>query len=253
MTLIKTFTCVSVLFYFVGVGSTYAQVVDSSTPLENVNATTDYEPVFVPELFATSITIDDDDDYPVEPNMQEVEFLKLPEVASVSERVERLVQGIIVDVPPEYDHYGYEIRRYMAGVGHPKIHNDKDEDYLIEQIKNIRKAKVIAQFWRKHLENEISELQAEVNETGVSFATKTAYKQNSITVKTFMISLNAWIDSNEALLMYIFDNPGIFDLYYPEIIFVKPNLRIDYFNLAIKRAQKLKEIREYLPFAMMVY
>lgn len=247
MTLTKTFTCFLsfALLAFISIAQAQEK--------KDVAATTDYEPVFMPELFATSITIDDDNEYPVEPNLQEVEFLKLPPVNSTAERVERLVQGIIVDVPPEFDHYGYEIRRYMASVGHPKIHNDDNEDFLIEQIKNVRKAKVIADYWRTHLEEEMTELEGLVNQNEVSFATKTAYKQNAIVVRTFLISLISWLDANEVLLMYVFDNPGVFDLYYPEIIFIKPALRIDYFNYATNRAQKLKEIRAYQPFAMMVY
>ncbi len=218
-----------------------------------IDAGSDYEAVFMPQLFATSVTIDDDDEYPIEPNIQGVDFLKLPSVSSLDERVERLVQGISVDIPPEYDHYGYEIRRYMAHVGHPKIHQDGEDDFLIEQIKNVRKASVIAKYWKKHIEGEISEMKELVEKEGIPFSTKTAYKQNAVTVKTFLISLVSWIDANERLLMYVFDNPGVYEVYYPEIIFVKPTLRIEYFNLVTHRAQKLKEMQVYQPFAIMVY
>ncbi len=213
----------------------------------------DYEEVFMPELFPTSVTIDSDEEPPKEPNLYKVEFLEMPSLNSLDERINRLIQGISMDIAPEYDHYGYEIRRYMARVGNTKVLEQGQDEYLIEQIKNTRKARVIAEYWKKHLEKEMDEIQTLLQGEGVSFSTKTAFKQNTNTVNTFLISLMAWIDANENVLMNVFDHPGVHDLIYPEVFFAKPHLRIEYYNLMAARAQKLKDITEYRPFALMVY
>ncbi len=220
---------------------------------DTIKADTDYEEVYMPELFPTSIIIDNDSERPKEPSLPKVEYIKIPELNSIEERIDRLVQGITMDIPPEYDHYGYELRRYMARVGNVEVLKDGQDELLIENIKNVRKARVIAEYWKKHLEKELSELEPLVAEAGVSFSARTAFKQNTSTVRSFLISLSAWVDANEKVLMNIFDNPGIYDLSYPEVVFVKPILRIEYFNLMTTRAQKLKDIREYAPFAFMVY
>lgn len=219
------------------------------------DADTDYEEVFMPQLFSTSVTIDDDELPQDEPNIQQVDFLKLPELTSLEERIDRLIHGILTTIPPEYDHYGHEIRRYMADVGNPKIYQDGEDEFLIQRIKNVRKAAVIVKYWKEYLLSEIDDIEKEIEKenAGILFSTKTAFKQNQTTVKTFLLSLNAWVDANEKLLMNVFDNPGIYEVYYPEIIFVKPIKRVDYYNAASLQSQKLKDIRAYPPFAMMVY
>src|SRR4051812_43914435 len=48
---------------------------------------------------------------PIEPNFIPVKFLKTTPPKTLQERIDRLVEGIKIDTPPEYDYYGYEIRR----------------------------------------------------------------------------------------------------------------------------------------------
>ncbi len=220
---------------------------------EKLKVDAGYGHVVMPELFSNSVLIDDDEEPPVEPNIIKVKFLKLPEISGIKERVDRLVQGIDIDLPPEYDHYGYEIRRYMASVGNLKIF--EDDDFLIEQIKNTRKAKVIAEYWKKHINEEIKELDKIVLEDdNISFSVRTAFKQNKVTTRAFLISLEAWIEKNEDFLMVILENPSsMYEVLYPEIIIKDDKLRNDFFNKLNVKQVKLKEIREYQPFAMMVY
>jgi len=68
-----------------------------------------------------------------------------------------------------------------------------------------------------------------------------------------MIDAQGWIDSNERLLMNIWDTQGYVQVEYPEIIFIRPGERIDFFNLFQTRQFKLREIKKYQSFAMMVY
>ncbi len=215
-----------------------------------------YDPVVMPKRVGSIIVIDNDEEQPKEPTLAEVKFLKLPPQNSIKEKVDRLIWGIRKGIRPEYDHYGHEIRRYMAGTTNIKIF--EDEEYLIEQIKNVRKAKIIASYWADQVEEKISTIEGEMEVIvgegkNVEFASKTAFKQNKLTSRKFIISLRAWIDANERLLMLIYENPNQYGVHYPEINIVTSEVRSDAYNLILVKQTKLKEIRNYKTFEMMVH
>ncbi len=241
------------LILFIAVIAILAPQMSWARPAKQEMNDSGYEEVVMPELFDSSTTIDNDEEPPLEPNIGEVKFLKMPPVNGVQGRVDRLVEGITRDVPPEYDHYGYEIRRYMSRVGNTKIFTD--EEYLKDQIKNVRKASVIADYWRNFLDKEIAELDEIIDSESesVAFSTRTSFKQNRTTVSTFLISLKSWIDSNEHLLLHVFDNPGEFEVMYPEIMISQNSENIEFYNRSLVKQTKLKEIKAYGPFAMMAY
>ena len=228
--------------------NTYAQLKS-----ELLSADSGYERVVMPELFSTSILIDDNDEPPTEPNIAKVKFLRLPALNATSERVGRLIQGIKKDIPPEYDHYGHEIRRYMKGVGNIKIF--EDEEYLIKQIKNVNKAQIIADYWQKHLDDEVAKISKIMEDPdSVSFAVRTAFKQNKITTVIFISSLKAWLEANRNVLMTILkDKSDSYEVYYPEIIITSAILKTELYNSLVIRQNKLIEIRDYQLFSMMVY
>ncbi len=217
-----------------------------------LNASGSYEEVFMPVMSSNSIIIDDDDIPPNEPNLSKTKFFKYPPVSSLGERVERLIYGIKVDVKPELDHYGYEIRRYMAHVGNMRIY--EDNEFLNEQMVNVKKSRVILDFWRKHLEKEIKEIESIIdNDSSIELRVRTTFKQNKFAVQTFLNILSSWIDSNERLLQAVKKEPNIYEVKYPELEIVIPTSRVNFFNLYSKRQAKLKDLRKYNPFAMMVY
>lgn len=211
-----------------------------------------YEGVVEPKLTNTSVIVDDDERPPLEPNIAPTRFLKYPPVISLRERVDRLVYGISTDISPEYDHYGYEIRRYMSTVGNLKIF--EDPEYLTEQIKNARKASVIAEYWKKSISKDIQEIQEIMDtDSSVDLRVRTAFKQNKVTAQTFLISLKSWIDANERVLLVVHKNSNIYEVEYPEILIVIPATRIEFYNLYATKQAKLKDIQQYQPFALMVY
>lgn len=215
-----------------------------------------YDPVVMPKRMGTVIVIDNDEEQPKEPTLAEVKFLKLPPQNSIKEKADRLIWGIRKGIRPEYDHYGHEIRRYMAGTFNVKIF--EDEEYLVEQINNTRKAKIIATYWGAQIEEKITDIENEIDMAAkegknVEFASKTAFKQNKLTSRKFIISLRAWIDANERLLMLIYENPNQYSIQYPEINIVTSDVRSDAYNLILVKQTKLKEIRNYKTFEMMVY
>lgn len=224
---------------------------NKSVPLKTDPAAS-YDPVVMPTLTSTSIILDDDGTPPSAPNIGQVKFLKMPKLNSIEEQVDRLVQGISLDVQPEYDHFGYEIRRYMSRVGDPEIY--EDGQFLIDQIKNVRKANVIAEYWGKHIEKEIADIEEKMkNQKGISRATKTAFRQNKIKARSFMVALKAWIKSNEEFLMVLYDNPRSYSLDYPDLNVSNARIRTDIYNKLLIKRTRLEGIKKYMGFAMMAY
>ncbi len=210
-----------------------------------------YDAVYMPELRELVVTIDGDDLPPNEPNIVPVKFQEDKPPRGIMERIQRLTLGISTDTPPEFDVYGYEIRRYMASVGNAKIYYD--DEFLVEQLKNAKKARIIASFWQKHLQTEIEEIENIIEEKDSTSSVRTAIKQARLETRSFIIDLQGWIDSNERLLTHILDMQGYIQFEYPEVIFIRPNERVEFFNRFQARQYKLKEIKKYQPFAMMVY
>lgn len=216
------------------------------------NGATSGTALVMPELRSTSVLLDDDNILPIEPNIGVVVYKRRKPLTSIKERVDRLVQGINQNIPPEFDHYGYEIRRYMSRSINIEIF--EDDEYLKDQIRNVRKAAIVSKYWKKYLEGEVLKIENIISEDEtISSGIRTAFKQNKATVKTFSVSLRSWIDSNERLLMHVFHNPDTFEVYYPEIIIVSPQANVKFYNLSMIKQTKLKDVRAYRPFNMMVY
>lgn len=245
---LKLFVALLTLILCLHPQNAHAQQLDEQFHL---NPDASFEPPVRPELLSTSILVDNDEIVPVEPNIGEVKFLKYPPVNSIEERVDRLVQGVKQSIPPEYDHYGYEIRRYMAYVGNLKIY--EDDDFLIEQIKNVRKAKIIAEYWEKALNQEIKELEEILSQDDASLSARTVLRQNKATLRTFIVVLKSWIEANERLLMFNFDNPRTFVVEYPEIIISDAKSRIAFYNLMAFKQVKLEELQRFGPWEIMVH
>lgn len=210
--------------------------------------------VFEPQLKDTSVVIADSPDIPPEPNIIETPFYNAPDAEFVEQRIDKLLQGITVDIPPEYDHYGYEIRRYMAHIGNPAIYDHPER--LKEEILNVKKARVIVTYWQKELDKEIDGIQKIIDEKGVNFPAPalTAFKQNKATVRSFMVTLQGWVDANDRFLTKAYEQHNYYQNYYPEIIFVyNVPERIDFYNLFLVKQSRLEELRKYQPFSIMVY
>lgn len=217
---------------------------------------TSYKPVFMSKLKGDVILLGDSEKPPREPFLSENDFLKYPPLRSVEERVSRLLHGIVSDIQPEYDHYGYEIRRYMAHTGNIKIY--EDQDYLKKQISNAKVAFIIAEYWEKYIRSEIDEIGTILDEDQrednvISFQARTAFRQNKVKVQGFLISLKGWIIANEEMLRLVNSNFSEFKLVYPEVMVRVAENRINFYNAITSRQVKLKEIKKYVPFSIMVY
>ena len=198
--------------------------------------------VIMPRMESDGILIDDDLTPPVAPRFVEIQYLKPKELSSLTERVSKLIYGVDIDVAPEYDMYGYEIRRYMVEVGNPQIY--KDRDFLKKQIINVRKAKVVLKFWQQDIDQQMKDLDMEMDKQNASSSIRTAYRQNKTKVRSFMVDMTAWIDSNERLINYLYSREDLYYLDYPKVGFIRPPERIEYYNMLRVRQINLIEIRK---------
>lgn len=188
---------------------------------------------------------------PVEPHLPPVKFLKQDQPVNMRERVDRLLHGIKVDISPEYDHYGYELRRYMAHVSNPQVFNNPEK--IKDELSNIKKAEIILQYWREDLMRESGEIARLIEEKDAPTNIRTTYKYNSGTVLAFMAECHTWIQKNKELLEFLIEKQGLYDFDGEKLIFKNNKNRDEFASVFTAAAQARAYINEYVPFAGMVY
>jgi len=189
---------------------------------------------------------------PAEPRIDPVTFLQPEPPASLSRRVEALVHGINTDIPPEFDHYGYEIRRYMAHIGGPEVY--KDAQAQEKALADIGRAEIILRYWREALSKEIDGVGKAIEEGGAGTRPlKTKFKYNSGVVKAFFTEAQNWIDNNKALVEFLSQRHGHYKFKYPYITFFDARDMRTFAALLTAREKSRQQVAEYLPFGIMVY
>lgn len=189
-----------------------------------------------------------------EPVFKEVQFLKHTPPATMQERVERLLHGVTVDLPPEYDHYGYELRRYMASIGGPDVLGDRAR--LESEMKNIKKAGIVLDYWQKVLVQEVQDIKAALEaDEKISRDVRSAYSYNQARVNNFINDAELWIRSNEEFGKFMLEHEHEVDYQYhdPKIEFLRDQDRDRFIKLYKARERARLQINTYQPFMMMVY
>lgn len=189
-----------------------------------------------------------------EPSFEKITLLRIDPHMSLRERVDRLLYGIYTDIPPEYDHFGYEIRRYMAGVGNVESLNDPA--FIKKQLKNIKTSKFILEYWGKELNKEIEEIERIIEEKNDASSTRSTFKYNRGIVNAFLVESESWINNNRMALEYLQEiGPNAYK--YNEnkglLIFKNKQHLKRFVSIFKSKRSALKEMRGYLPFRMMVY
>lgn len=187
-----------------------------------------------------------------DPEFEVVKYLKLDEPKTMRERIERLVHGIYVDLPPEYDHYGYELRRYMAHVGGPYVATSNTN--IEGQLQNIKNAKIIAKHWQKTMFQEVKDIEAELETHESASSYRTLYKYNSGIARAFFTELSSWLDNNETLLEYLLtiDKNG-YSYEAPVFRFADKEHLKQFARYYDAQIRSLEQIRKYPPFRIMLY
>jgi hypothetical protein len=188
---------------------------------------------------------------PVQPKIPQVKFLKQQPPTSLKDQVDRLLYGIKVDIPPEYDIYGYELRRYMAHIGGKEVYTDPKR--LKEELENTKKAKIILDYWRKDMMAQNTEIQKRIEAENPGSDERTSFKFNSGVAAAFMNECQGWIIKNQEVLQFLVDHQGAYTYSPPDFTFQNPQDRAAFaakYNAA-KKAHSY--IVEYSTFATMVY
>lgn len=188
---------------------------------------------------------------PVEPNIQKVKYLMPNPTTTLRERVDRLLYGIKVDLPPEYDHYGYEIRRYMAHVAGPEVLGN--EARLKEELNNIANAKIVYKYWREDILKQIDAIEKEIAEKNVSGDIHSSFKFNSGVASAFLSECQVWLNRNENMLKFLLENQDNYDYHMPEFNFYTSDDREKFADLYISSQEARKVMNRYVSFATMVY
>ena len=189
---------------------------------------------------------------PLEPEFKKVTYLELDPPRSLNERIERLIHAIYVDVPPEYDHYGHEIRRYMAKVAGPNVLNSKSN--LQGQIQNIESAQTILKYWKAAHEKETADIEKIIEETDASSSTRQSFKYRRGVADAFFIEAGSWMNNNKRVLKYLHDlEPDSYEFKDPTFTFSGQRKLKRFLQLYDAQQRALKEIQDYTPFRMMVY
>ena len=190
----------------------------------------------------------------MEPKIDAVQFLKIEEPRSLKERVDTLLYGVYTDIPPEYDHFGYELRRYMAHIAGPEVLGDPIR--LRAELANVKKAQIIFDYWRKDLITKIKAIEATIEaDPSVSSSIRTTFKYNSGVVNAFLTECKSWLDNNEAVLKFLV-NASEAEVYTYEDPLITFDTREDknaFMSLFRAQQQSVKNINEYAPFMQMVY
>ena len=187
-----------------------------------------------------------------EPSFPQIKFYKLEEPSTLSARVEALLHGVTVSLPPEYDMYGYELRRYMSGIAGAEAMGSKKR--LVAEIANTKRAKIILEYWGKEINEYLDTIEAEIEaDESIDSATRTTFKFNRGRVKAFLVESNSWVDNNQAMLEMLYQIWGLYEYKDPYINFRNKKELDRFAKLFRAREKSLKIIQEYPPFRMMIY
>lgn len=198
--------------------------------------------------FAFQRTFDDR----TEPQIPEVKFLAQDPPRTLKERTDRLLEGIMVDVPPEYDHYGYEMRRYMAHILNREVFSNRER--LKQELQNIRNARIVLDYWGKALNAEIEAIETEIEQSDASSTMRTTFNYNRGVASAFLQEAGAWLEHNENLLAFLLGkNPAEYGINGSELIFMSPEDSRAFGKLLKIREAARKIVAQYAPFRVMPY
>jgi len=187
-----------------------------------------------------------------EPVFPKVTYFQLEPPRDLADRIDRLVYGIKTDVPPEYDMYGYEIRRYMAVIGGPKVLVSPQN--MKGQLRNIKSAQIVLKYWRDAIKKEVAAMTADIDKLGASSEERAKLRQNTSTEELFFNQAEVWLDKNRKLHEFLLKiGPERYSYEMGTIYFDEENDFKDYADLYVAREQMLMQIRGYTPFRDMVY
>lgn len=186
-----------------------------------------------------------------EPSLSPIQFYALEPPKTLMLRIEALAHGITMSLPPEYDYYGYELRRYMAAIAGPDVLGDVAR--LQVEIANTKRAAIVLQRWEEALNKEIRAIEAEIEEHDADTPARTRFKSNKAKIYSFTRDCKAWIEANDNMLQFLSDLRGEYEYRAPNFNFAEAEALATFAALYDTRDQALQRMHDYTPFRVMVY
>lgn len=188
----------------------------------------------------------------IEPTFTEVKFFKPEDARTINERIDKLLHGITIMLPPKYDLYGYELRRYMSKIAGPEVLGDKER--LKEEILNTQRANIILEHWDKNIRTEIKALEDIIeNDDTISSSTREQFKFNKGKARAFLVEAHSWVDNNQKMVEMLFQLSGRYEYAEPAFNFGDRETLNKFKNIYRARQTSVEIIRGYAPFRMMIY
>lgn len=189
---------------------------------------------------------------PTEPVYPPVRHVVFDWPVDLHARIEALLHGLSMDMPPEYDYYGYEIRRYMVSVCNINVLASKDN--IKGQLINIENAENVLRNWRKDLNRRMAQIEQQMDEEGAEPDDRVLYRYNKGKVSAFFAETESWIRNNKALLQYLHrlgkDN---YKIKGSKFSFRNEADLEKFVSLYDARERALQQMRKYTPFKLMIY
>ncbi len=190
-------------------------------------------------------------DDPTEPPYKTIKFLKQDPPRYINERVERLMHGITVDIPPEYDYYGYEIRRYMKSILTPSELTDSIK--LGDSIADAKRARIILDYWQRQLNREMAAIRETFEAENVNSRVRANFRYHESKISSFIPEMYGWIDRNIEFMEFLQENRGQYFISYPLYMIPDYQVREEFMRRYEIREEARKRIVKYSPFRTMIY
>ena len=187
------------------------------------------------------------------PTFAEVTFLKVEEPRILKDKIDNILTGITVLIAPEYDHYGYEIRRYMAEILDADVFLSSER--MREQIQNMKAAGIILNYWHEKYKKDIEGIEADMAEHGATSGERGVYTYNKGLADAFFMNARAWVERNSRYLEFLYSvGPENYELRpIKGIRFNNYEHYAPFQTLYKNRQQAHLRIVEYEAFKMMVF
>ncbi len=181
----------------------------------------------------------------------EIEHVDAAPPRSLQVRVDNMVSGILLDIPPEYDRYGYEIRRFMARIEDPEVYVDADR--RLEELGNIAQAQMTLRAWQGAMGEERITIDGLIEERGATSSVYRSLKYNQSVIDAFLVELKAWLDYNQALLELLHESSHEYAFANDSIAFEDPQLGRMFLELYMARNKATQRMRKYPLFREVMY
>lgn len=181
----------------------------------------------------------------------EITFYEMPPPKTITEKIESLLHGIVLDLPPKYDRYGYELRRSMNAAGGEAAYTSKK--HVKAAIENTDRAMEVINKWEADVKGKIQSVEDDMQEQGADTSQKLTLKINKARVENFFAAARLWVNNNRSFLKLLNDPDFYYQYNDPDFNFGQKRDAEFFVELYTKRQKSLEDMHEYGPFRMMAY